>query len=226
MHGRTAALAMALISLQTSAPVARELPTGFVHGADLIPGLVEDIRYAGENNFIGRPIDGYAAPRCILTHQAAMRLRTAQEALKSDGLGLKVFDCYRPTRAVADFVRWARDPRDTRRKADFYPNIDKRDLFRLGYIAQRSSHSRGSTMDLTLIDLASGKELDMGTPFDRFDPATAYGHPGLGPEQRKNRARLRAVMQEVGFKPYDGEWWHFNLRDEPFPRTYFNFVVR
>jgi D-alanyl-D-alanine dipeptidase len=129
-----------------------------------------DIRYAGEHNFVARPIDGYEAPRCLLTRPAAQALAAVQNDLATSRLGLKVFDYYRPARAVAHFVRWARDPSDTARKAEFYPSIEKRDLFRLGYMSHRSRHSRGSTVDLTLVDRRSGREVDMGTDFDLFGP--------------------------------------------------------
>ncbi len=204
---------------------AAALPAGFVDAGDAVPGLVEDVRYAGDNNFVGRRIDGYVNPRCVLTQQAAAALKSVQDAIMPQGFGIKVFDCYRPVRAVAHFARWAREPKDNLRKADFYPNIDKKDLFRLGYIARRSSHSRGSTADLTLIELASGREVDMGTHFDLFDARAGYAHPGITSAQKDHRARLRSAMQAAGFAPFDKEWWHFTLRDEPFPKTYFDFVV-
>ncbi|MCJ2028908.1 M15 family metallopeptidase [Methylobacterium sp. J-043] len=170
-----------------------------------MPGLALDMRYAGSDNFVGRPIAGYKAPRCLLTPQAARALARVQASLAPDGLGLKVFDCYRPRQAVADFAAWARDPADTRMKAAYYPRTDKADLFRLGYIAERSSHSRGSTVDLTLIRLGGGTELDMGTPFDLFDPASATDFPGVSPVQAHNRHRLRDAMIRAGFAPYAQE---------------------
>jgi D-alanyl-D-alanine dipeptidase len=197
-----------------------------VDAAGRVPGLAVEMRYAGANNFVGRPIAGYEAPRCLLTVQAAEALARVQAALAPAGLGLKVFDCYRPTRAVADFAAWARDPADTRMREAYYPDIDKRDLFRLGYIAERSSHSRGSTADLTLVRRADGAELDMGTPFDHFGPRSAPASPEIGPEPRANRDRLRDAMRAAVFAPYAEEWWHFTLAAEPYPNTAFDVPVR
>lgn len=213
------------LALAASQPAVAE-PDPFVDAARLVPGLVLDMRYAGSDNFVGRPIAGYAAARCRLTPQAARALARVQAALAADGLGLKVFDCYRPRRAVADFAAWARDPADTRMKAAYYPRTDKADLFRLGYIAERSSHSRGSTVDLTLVRLADGTERDMGTPFDLFDAASATDFPGVTPDQARNRHRLRDAMIRGGFAPYPQEWWHFTLRDEPHPDTSFDLPIR
>src|SRR5215213_11838068 len=161
----------ALVVVMSAAAHAQPVPDGFVDVAEAVPDLVVDARYAGQNNFIGRPIDGYEAPRCLLTRPAADALAAVQNELSASRFGLKVFDCYRPARAVAHFVRWARDPNDMGRKQAFYPEIDKRDLLRLGYISSRSRHSGGSTVDLSLVDQASGRELDMRTPFDYFGPA-------------------------------------------------------
>ena len=147
--------------------------TDFVDTRALIPDLVVEMRYAGHENFVGRPITGYDDPVCLLTQRAAAALANAQKVLGESGLGLKVFDCYRPTRAVADFAAWARDPQDQARKADYYPNVDKSQLFALGYIAERSGHSRGSTLDITLIDLTTRAEVDMGSAYDLFDTRSA-----------------------------------------------------
>ncbi|SFK70396.1 M15 family metallopeptidase [Methylorubrum salsuginis] len=198
----------------------------FVDAAGIVPGLAVEMRYAGSDNFVGRPIAGYEAPRCLLTPQAAQALARVQADLAPEGLGLKVFDCYRPVRAVADFAAWARDPADARMKPAYYPRTDKADLFRLGYIAERSAHSRGSTVDLTLVRLADGSELDMGTPFDLFDEASASDSGRVGPAARANRRRLRTAMIRAGFAPYPQEWWHFTLKDEPFPATAFDRPVR
>lgn len=198
----------------------------FVDAAGMVPGLAIEMRYAGANNFIGRPIAGYEAPRCLLTPAAARALGNAQAALASRGLGLKVFDCYRPLRAVADFAAWAGDLADTRMKSTFYPDTDKRDLFRLGYIARHSAHSRGSTVDLTLIRLSGGQELDMGTPFDWFGPASAPGSRLVGPAQSAHRSTLRQAMLRAGFRPNSQEWWHFTLVREPFPSTSYDSPVR
>lgn len=206
----TPALALLLLSAVGVAHAAPDL----VDASQVVPELVTEIRYAGSHNFVGRPIDGYAAPLCLLTPQAARALARAQAALAREGYGLKVFDCYRPRRAVADFVRWARDPDALAGKAEFYPQIDKRDLFRLGYIAAESGHSRGSTVDLTLVARASGAEIPMGTPFDLFSPHSGEG-AAIPPEASANRARLRRAMRRAGFLPYAQEWWHFTLRGEP-----------
>jgi zinc D-Ala-D-Ala dipeptidase len=208
------------------APAALARPAGFVDAATVVPGLAVEMAYIGSENFIGRPVDGYEAPVCILTQEAAMALAAAQSQLAPFGLGLKVFDCYRPKTAVAHFVRWARDLKDEARKADFYPNVDKRDLFKLGYIAERSGHSRGSTVDLSIIDRASGAELDMGGRFDLFDTLSWPSDPRPSPAQRANRALLAQVMAANGFRGLHEEWWHFTLRREPFPKTFFDFPVR
>ena len=214
---------LAGLVLAGAAPAAAD---PLVDAAGIVPGLAVEMRYAGSDNFVGRRIAGYEAPRCLLTPQAARALARVQADLAPDGLGLKVFDCYRPLRAVADFVAWARDPADARMKAAYYPRTDKADLFRLGYIAERSSHSRGSTVDLTLVRRADGSERDMGTPFDLFDEASATESDRVGPAARANRLRLRAVMIRAGFAPYPREWWHFTLKDEPFPTEAFDRPVR
>ncbi|HWM84041.1 MAG TPA: M15 family metallopeptidase [Pseudolabrys sp.] len=203
-------------------------PKGFVDLAAVAPDIVVDLRYAGSDNFVGRRIDGYEAPRCILTQRAAQALAAVQRDMSEHGLGLKVFDCYRPERAVAHFLRWAREGADTAMKARHYPQLDKRELFRRGYIARRSGHSRGSTVDLTLVRTsASGAhELDMGTSFDFFSTAAGSGAVGLTAQQRFNRHRLAEAMKRRGFRGYAKEWWHFTLAQEPFPHTYFDFVVQ
>ncbi len=199
--------------------------TDFVDTRALIPDLVVEMRYAGHENFVGRPITGYDAPVCLLTQRAAAALANAQKVLGESGLGLKVFDCYRPTRAVADFAAWARDPQDQARKADYYPNVDKSQLFALGYIAERSGHSRGSTLDITLIDLTTRAEVDMGSAYDLFDTRSWPTDQTVRPAQRANRLMLQSVMTANGFRPLAEEWWHFTLNDEPFPETYFDFPV-
>jgi zinc D-Ala-D-Ala dipeptidase len=221
-----ASLFAALIAmLGTHGAGAQERPAAFVDAATVVPGVVVEARYAGSHNFVGRPIDGYEAPRCLLTRAAADALANVARDLKPNGLVIKAFDCYRPTRAVANFVRWARDTKDQKMKAEFYPDVDKRTLFRDGYIATQSGHSRGSTIDLTLAQ-ADGHELDMGTPFDFFSPKSWTADPSVGAEAHKNRMLLAAAMHRRGFRGYDKEWWHFTLRGEPFPDTYFNFPVK
>jgi len=200
-------------------------PSTFVDAGTFVPNLVVDMRYAGSHNFVGRPIEGYEAPRCLLTPAAADALAGVARDLAARGLVLKVFDCYRPVRAVADFVRWAHDLKDQSAKAEFYPQVDKRTLFRDGYIASRSGHSRGSTVDLTLMRANDG-ELDMGTPFDFFSPKSWTGDSSVSTEQHANRMLLAAAMQRRGFRGYAKEWWHFTLRNEPFPNSYFNFPIQ
>lgn len=223
-------LVAALVALCAAAPAAAgERSPAFVDASELVPGLVVEMRYAGEHNFVGARIDGYRRRLCLLTRQAATALAEVQRDLAERGLGLKVFDCYRPSRAVAHFVRWAQDPSDERAKAEFYPDVDKRDLFKDGYIAARSSHSRGSTVDITLVRRDDDKpaiEIDMGTPFDLFSPRSALTDKSVSSDAQAMRATLVAAMTKRGFRPYDKEWWHFTLADEPFPDTYFDFPVR
>jgi D-alanyl-D-alanine dipeptidase len=204
---------------------AETRPASFVDATAVVPGLVVDMRYAGSHNFIGEPITGYVRPVCLLTQEAARALALVQSDLSARALGLKVFDCYRPQRAVAHFVRWAQDAADVRRKAEFYPNVDKPNLFRLGYIASRSGHSRGATVDLTLVD-RDGTERDMGTPFDLFSPKSWPSDTSVSAQARENRAILASAMGRRGFRPYNKEWWHFTLRAEPFPQRYFDFPVQ
>jgi len=225
MGGIRYALIAALSAIAAQTALAQERPAAFVDAVSVVPGLVVDMRYAGSHNFVGRPIDGYETPRCLLTEAAAAALAEVARDLAARGLLLKAFDCYRPTRAVADFVRWARALDDVAGKREFYPDVDKTTLFRDGYIASRSGHSRGSTIDLTLARI-DGRELDMGTPFDFFSPRSWTAAAGIGSEAKANRALLAAAMQRRGFRPYEKEWWHFTLAHEPFPETYFDFPVR
>jgi zinc D-Ala-D-Ala dipeptidase len=221
-----ALICLILIILAAGPALAQEQrPASFVDAATVVPGLVVEMRYAGSNNFVGRPIDGYERPVCLLTRQAAAALAEVERDLEPRGLRLKVFDCYRPTRAVADFLRWAADPSDVRQKASYYPNIDKRVLFASGYIASRSGHSRGSTLDLTLVD-EKGAELAMGTHFDFFSPRSWAADKHVSAQAQRNRALLAAAMRRRGFRPYSREWWHFTLRGEPLPHSYFDFPVR
>jgi zinc D-Ala-D-Ala dipeptidase len=226
MHSCThAALAFALLLAQPAQAQA-PLPPGFVDAGAVVDGLVVDMRYFGDQNFVGERIDGYERARCVLSAPAARALAAVQHDLAARGLGLKVFDCYRPQRAVAHFVRWAQRIDDVKRKREFYPDVDKRDLFKEGYISERSGHSRGSTVDLTLVRRADGRELDMGSPFDFFSPKSWPSDTSAGAQAQANRALLAAAMSRGGFRPYDKEWWHFTLVDEPFPDTYFDFPVR
>jgi zinc D-Ala-D-Ala dipeptidase len=223
---RVLLLTLALAAcVQTPALEDNRAP-GFVDAADAIPGLVVEMRYAGAHNFVGRAIAGYEAPVCLLTREAAAALAEVQAELAASGRGLKVYDCYRPARAVADFATWARDPADQRMKAEYYPNVDKSRLFELGYLAERSGHSRGSTVDLTIVDLATGAEADMGSPWDLFDPVSWPGDETVPSAARANRIALQRVMIAHGFRPLREEWWHFTLENEPHPDTYFDFPVR
>jgi zinc D-Ala-D-Ala dipeptidase len=221
-----AAIVLLLLLLTSLSARAQTMPAEFVDAATVVDGLVVDMRYFGADNFVGKRIDGYEAPRCLLTRRAAVALSAAQRDLAGRELGLKVYDCYRPTRAVAHFARWARDLADVARKADYYPDIDKRNLFRLGYIAERSGHSRGSTVDITMVQRPGGGDPDMGTPFDFFSPKSWSSDISIGNTARRNRALLAAAMAGAGFQAYAKEWWHFTLRNEPFPARYFDFPVR
>jgi D-alanyl-D-alanine dipeptidase len=201
-------------------------PDTFVDVANVAPGLLVEARYASAHNFVGEVIDGYEKPVCYLTRQAAAALAQVVADLEPRGLTLKAYDCYRPERAVAHFVRWARNLGDVKMKTEFYPHVDKSTLFRDGYIAARSGHSRGSTVDLTVASRDGGNALDMGTPFDFFSPRSWPSDTSISAEARKNRVLLAQAMGKRGFRPYDKEWWHFTLRHEPYPQTAFDFPVR
>lgn len=202
-------------------------PSGFVLLADYVPGIVQEIRYYSTYNFIGDRIDGYEEPVALLTKEAARALKAVSNEMNVQGYRLKVFDAYRPVTAVRHFVLWGIEDLDLRMKPFFYPELEKQDLFIKGYVASQSSHSRGSTIDLTLLDMQTGKEVDMGSPFDMFDEVSHpdYRGPELTEEQYQNRMRLQQVMVRNGFAPIDCEWWHFTLADEPYPDTYFDFPV-
>lgn len=197
----------------------------FVVVSQVIPDAILEIRYHSTFNFVGDRIDGYDEPCALLTREAALALKAASDDLMAQGYRIKIYDAYRPQDAVNHFVRWAKDLGDTRMKAYFYPEVDKSQLFSSGYIAKRSGHSRGSTVDITLFDLSTGKDADMGGTFDYFGDASHYEYKKLTPEQKNNRLILRKAMTAHGFKPISTEWWHFTLIDEPYPDTYFNFPV-
>ncbi|MBP3884099.1 MAG: M15 family metallopeptidase [Olsenella sp.] len=197
----------------------------FVLLADQVPDIVQEIRYYSTYNFIGDRIDGYEEPCALMTREAARALKAVAGEMAMVGYRLKVFDAYRPAAAVKRFVLWGIDDLDLRMKPFFYPDLEKADLFSRGYVATKSSHSRGSTVDLTLLDMASGKELDMGSPFDLFSKASHPDYRGITEVQYANRMLLRNAMLRNGFEPIDCEWWHFTLKDEPFPNTYFDFPV-
>ena len=200
-------------------------PSGFVLLADFVPQIVQEIRYYSTYNFIGDRIDGYEEPCAILTVEAARALRSVANELIVQGYRLKVFDAYRPACAVNHFVFWGIEDQDVRMKPYFYPELEKQELFEKGYIAKQSSHSRGSAVDLTLLDMKTGKELDMGSPFDLFSELSHPDCKDVTGEQFENRMILRNVMLRNGFQPIDCEWWHYSLVDEPYPDTYFSFPV-
>ncbi|MEU7145803.1 M15 family metallopeptidase [Nocardia sp. NPDC046473] len=231
-----------------STPVADA--TAFVSVTDLDPTILVDARYFGDHNFLGTRVAGYEAPRCLLTKQAASALAQVQQELRPMNLTLKTYDCYRPQRAVDQFVAWAKDLGDVKMKKEFYPTVDKANLFRDGYIAEKSGHSRGSTLDLAIVALpATDPEpyrdgdplrecflpvdqrfhdnmLDFGTGYDCFDPAAHTANPAVGGTQRAVRTLLTELMTEHGFTNLAEEWWHFTLKDEPFPTTFFDFPIR
>jgi D-alanyl-D-alanine dipeptidase len=225
------------------------LPEGFIYLSDIDPTILQDVKYAGFHNFVGRPIPGYHAPVIIMTEVAALALKGVQEDLKPFNLTLKVYDAYRPQDAVDSWIKWANDLNDQVMKDEFYPDINKADVFDLGYVAKRSTHSRGSTADVTIVPLPVPFEpkwkpgdplldgrlplgerfpdnsIDMGTGFDVFDDLSHPLNPNLSAEVRANRMLLQNLMNKHGFKGITTEWWHFTLIDEPFPDTYFNFPV-
>ena len=200
-------------------------PSGFVLLADFIPQILQEIRYYSSYNFIGERIDGYEEPCALLTKEAARALKAVSNEVFVQGYRLKVFDAYRPACAVRQFVLWGLEDTDIRMKPYFYPELEKQELFAKGYIAKQSSHSRGSAVDLTLLDMKTGKEVDMGGPFDLFSEVSHPDYRGITDEQYANRMLLRAAMERNGFEPYACEWWHFRLADEPFPDSYFDFPV-
>lgn len=197
-----------------------------VDAQKFIPGLKLDIRYASANNVVGRSIKGYEIARCYLTPEATKALKGVAESVAVDGYGLKVFDCYSPQRAVDDFIAWAKDSKDQVGKANYYPSVDKSLLVKKGYIAAKLSHSRGSSVDLTLINRKTGKTLDMGTTHDFFDAKAHTNSQLITPLQRKNRAYLLRVMENHGFKNLPVEWWHFTLKDEPYKKQTFDFPIK
>lgn len=200
-------------------------PSGFVLLSDYVPGIVQEIRYFSTYNFIGDRIDGYEEPVALLTKEAARALKAVANEVNSQGFRLKVFDAYRPACAVRHFVLWGIEDLDLRMKPYFYPDLEKQELFKRGYIAKQSSHSRGSAVDLTLLDMKTGKEVDMGSPFDLFSEKSHPDSKEVSDEQYENRMFLQKAMIRNGFLPLDCEWWHFVLADEPYPDVYFEFPV-
>lgn len=244
-----AALTLVALPVQAGAVENETAPGDFVALRDVAPTIIEEIRYTGFHNFVGHPVHGYREPLCILTRQTAEALDEAQQKLRREGYTLKVYDCFRPQRAVDHFVSWAQRLDDERMKAEFYPRVDKARLFDDGYIAEQSGHSRGSTVDLTLVKLPvrpqqpyiPGQPLNrcyapvgerfpdngvnMGTGFDCFDTLAHTDDPRITGEARENRQQLKTTLESVGLVNYPNEWWHFSLVDEPFPDTYFDFPV-
>ena len=212
------ALLVALVSCQSKAD--------FVSIGEAVPDVILEIRYYSTYNFVGDRIDGYEEPVALMTKEGAAALKKASDELVAKGYRLKIFDAYRPQTAVNHFIRWAEQVEDVRMKDYFYPDVDKSLLFDLGFICAKSSHSRGSTVDLTLFDMASGKDVDMGGTFDWFGDLSYPDYEGITEEQKANRKILSDAMIAAGFKPFDTEWWHFTLSDEPYPDTYFDFPVR
>ena len=210
----------------TIAKDGSSMPEQFVVVNDEIPSLIFDIRYYSNDNFLGTKVRGYESAKCILTRPASEALKKAQRDISEAGYTLKIFDCYRPQQAVDHFVEWVRDAGDQKMKAEYYPNEDKSQLIERGYIADKSGHSRGSTLDLTLVESSSSAELDMGTPFDYFDALSNTDDPRISEQQRRNRLLLKSAMENHGFVNYDKEWWHYTLKDEPYPDTYFDFPVK
>ncbi|HWR86507.1 MAG TPA: D-Ala-D-Ala dipeptidase VanX [Rhodoglobus sp.] len=197
----------------------------FVFVDEAVPGIRWDAKYATWDNFVGRPVDGYLANRIVGTAALCVALDTARRSAADRGFGLVLWDGYRPQRGVDDFIRWSRQPEDGRTKHRHYPRIDRTEMFDRGYVATRSGHSRGSTVDLTLHHLEGGELVDMGGGHDLMDPVSHHGATGITADQTDNRLVLREVMESAGFAAYESEWWHYTLRDEPFPDTYFDFPI-
>ncbi|MBL7480562.1 M15 family metallopeptidase [Legionella bononiensis] len=239
-------IASLLIMLASSSLYA--LPKGFVYLHEVAPDILQDMRYATSNNFIGNPIPGYLRGVCIVTRQTAEQLKKVEQAVKTKGYTLKVYDCYRPQQAVNYFYKWSQNSKDERQKPEYYPREIKKDLFKRDYIALTSGHTRGSTVDLTLVqldtanrtipthpitrcydkspDYLNDNSIDMGTRFDCLDVTANSNYTNLSKSQKANRSLLKQLMISNGFKPYYSEWWHYTLRNEPFPHKYFNFPVQ
>jgi len=238
---------LTLFHIQSYFP--QDIPDGFVEIREVIPDVILDFRYLTNHNFLGVPVDGYEAEKCYITKAAADSLAKVQEELRKFNLSLKIYDAYRPQRSVNHFVRWAKDLSDTLTKKEFYPTIDKSRLFIDGYIAEKSGHSRGSTVDLTIVAIPlryqqdfdiqnqcecfessekrfKDNSIDMGTGYDCFNVLSHTENPRLTPQQKANRLLLKSLMDKYGFKNLAEEWWHFTLRNEPYPKTYFDFEIK
>ena len=198
----------------------------FLYIHNIIPDVVYDIRYNSADNFMGVHVEGYKKSVAMLSQEASAALKNVQDDLAAKGYGLKVFDAYRPQKAVNHFIRWAKVLSDTLTKRIYYPDLSKSVLFELGYIAERSGHTRGSTLDLTIVYKESGAEVDMGSPWDFFGDISHHGTKKISKEQTANRNILLNTMEKNGFRRYDNEWWHYTLNDEPYPDIYFDFDVK
>jgi D-alanyl-D-alanine dipeptidase len=209
-----------LLLVFIGAPAYAKAPTNFVDVHEVIPSAVINMRYFGTDNFVGARVDGYKAPVCLLTKDAAAALKAVADEIAPFGLKLHIYDCYRPQKAVDHFARWAADIGDVKTKKKYYPDVDKRNLFKDGYIAEKSGHSRGSTVDLTI------DGLDMGKYFDFFGDISATAYANIPQAERDNRLLIKAVMEVHGFVNYAKEWWHYTLKDEPYKKKYFNFDVQ
>ena len=221
------AAVLLLVSCNRQEEVPQELDSSlFVNITDVVPDAILEIRYYSTYNFVGTRIDGYEQPVALLLKEAADSLKAVSDDVIAQGYRLKIYDAYRPQMAVDHFVRWSQNPADTCMKRYFYPMYDKPYLFENDYIMAKSGHTRGATVDLTLFDMATEKELDMGGTFDWFGEESHPDYKGITEQQFKNRMILREAMLRHGFKPLDSEWWHFTLRNEPYPDTYFNIPVR
>jgi zinc D-Ala-D-Ala dipeptidase len=242
---KTSLIFFIAISLQI---YSQKIPDGFIEIREVIPDVILDLRYITNHNFLGVPVNGYNAEKCYITKAAADSLAKVQNELRKFNLSLKIYDAYRPQRAVDHFVQWAKDLSDTLTKKEFYPTIDKSRLFVDGFIAEKSGHSRGSTIDLTIVSIPLSEQpeydvnnqceccksveerfkdnsIDMGTGFDCFSEFSHTENKNLTPQQRANRLLLKSLMDKYGFKNLAEEWWHFTLRNEPFPKTYFDFEI-
>lgn len=206
--------------------VLAQLPEGFVYVKDVIPDLQVELKYHTSNNFVGKVVDGYESDKLILSEATAKALKLVQQELKQQDMCLLVFDGYRPQRAVNHFMRWAQDLNDTINKHQYYPDVDKEDLFKEDYIASRSGHSKGSTVDVTIINAKTNKPLDMGSDYDFFGKQSWTDYKDISEAQKANRKLLLKIMTKYGFVNFYKEWWHFTLKDEPFPNAYFDFVIK
>ncbi len=225
MYKRPLLLTLFAAVLLLQSCTEQNIPNNFGYIDEYVPHIKVEARYASANNFTGQPVPGYESGRLVLTRQALQELVNAEREFRSLGYNVKVFDAYRPQRAVDHFVKWTMNEADTATKRKYYPTVAKRDLIPNGYIAEKSGHSRGSTIDITLVDAVTGEELDMGTPWDYFGPESHGDYKALTEQQLENRMLLQRIMKKYRFNPLPEEWWHYTLEKEPHPDTYFDFVV-